>query len=674
MNAGDLLEQVKNFVWLRWRIQSNQLSKSSAIGKVIAALMLAAFCMGIVASLLIGIASGVFLPRLMAREYYFLVWDGFIVFTCVIWVFYLIADLQRSDAITFDRLLHLPVSFVQVFAINYISSWLGLHTLCLSSLGLGFIVGSMFSLGPLALLFLLPFIAFLIALTALTYQLQGWFATLMSNPRRRRVILILMPIALIAIIQVPAILVSRFSDRGDRQSKRSSPEPAPSAVVEIETLKQIDPNRIDSANEIDQQQSLKAQKTESEPSDSSIAITESTNESTTESTPATSAEATGTDADAAEKSLANEKSLEEAKAVKKAKLDKLMSQIQWANLLVPPLWLAGSIDSIVSGTGHFLWTTPLMLLVAWVSLRSNYYATLSFYKGETDARSANAAARKIKNVPNSVGNKSERKTQLVDCGFPCLHEETNAVLGMTWQSMVRAPEVKMYLLLPFITPFILFGVLQAWTIPPVEELKAALVVAASALSMLMAAGLISNQFGFDRTGFRAFVLLPIRRDRILLARNFAIAPFLLVQSTLLAIAVSFYFGFAFDKLLCSVFLTAAMLPSFCLLMNLMSILTPFPLAAGSIQPQQLNFIPILTNIGLSMFLPLIVGFTLIPLGIEWLIDQFVSSTRWVPFALLLSIPWVVIGIWLYAIVIRWQGKLLARREQEILRVVTSKAE
>jgi len=117
-----------------------------------------------------------------------------------------------------------------------------------------------------------------------------------------------------------------------------------------------------------------------------------------------------------------------------------------------------------------------------------------------------------------------------------------------------------------------------------------------------------------------------------------------------------------------------MLPSFCLLMNLMSILTPFPLAAGSIQPQQLNFIPILTNIGLSMFLPLIVGFTLIPLGIEWLIDQFVSSTRWVPFALLLSIPWVVIGIWLYAIVIRWQGKLLARREQEILRVVTSKAE
>ena len=75
-----------------------------------------------------------------------------------------------------------------------------------------------------------------------------------------------------------------------------------------------------------------------------------------------------------------------------------------------------------------------------------------------------------------------------------------------------------------------------------------------------------------------------------------------------------------------------------------------------------------------MFLPVIVGFTLMPLGLEWLMDQAVSSTRWFPFALLLSVPWVGFSFWLYALVIPWQGKLLARREQEILRVVTSKAE
>ena len=635
MKMSDLVEQVTNFVWLRWRIQFNQLSKSSALGKVIAALMLVAFVMAAFAALATGTALGIFLPRLMAREYYFLLWNGLIAVTCIMWLFYLIADLQRSEAITFDRLLHLPISFSQVFAINYVSSWLGLHTLSLTGLGFGFIVGSAFSLGPIALLFFLPFIAFLIALTALTYQFQGWIATLMSNPRKRRAILIGLPFVLVALIQVPAIVIGRFSDRDERQAQVAEPEPKPPEVVIPET------------------------KTPELDGEAVVASPESPTEDPTE-TKETNA-------------IAEEMRRAEVQAASKAALDKLISRVRLANLVIPPLWLAGSIDSILAGNLHVLWLTPMMLLVAWLSLRSNYRATMRFYKGETDARAATTSGR-TKNDLAMGKSDTARRSRWIEFGLPGLHDETNAVLGLTWQSMLRAPEVKLYLLLPFITPFILFGALQAWKIPQVDELKAGLVVVASAVTMLMAAGLISNQFGFDRTGFRAFVLSPIRRDRILLARNIAIAPFLLIQAGLLATAVSFYFGLPFDKLFCAVILTAAMLPTFCLLMNLMSILTPFALAAGSIQPQQLNFIPLMTNMGLSMFMPIIVGFTLMPLGLEWLLDQAVVASRWFPFALLLSVPWVGFSFWLYAKVIPWQGKLLSRREQEILRVVTSKAE
>ena len=635
MKMSDLVEQVTNFVWLRWRIQFNQLSKSSALGKVIAALMLVAFVMAAFAALATGTALGIFLPRLMAREYYFLLWNGLIAVTCIMWLFYLIADLQRSEAITFDRLLHLPISFSQVFAINYVSSWLGLHTLSLTGLGFGFIVGSAFSLGPIALLFFLPFIAFLIALTALTYQFQGWIATLMSNPRKRRAILIGLPFVLVALIQVPAIVIGRFSDRDERQVQVAEPEPKPPEVVIPET------------------------KTPDLDGEAVVASPESPTEDPTE-TKETNA-------------IAEEMRRAEVQAASKAALDKLISRVRLANLVIPPLWLAGSIDSILAGNLHVLWLTPMMLLVAWLSLRSNYRATMRFYKGETDARAATTSRRTKKDLAMGKSD-TARRSRWIEFGLPGLHDETNAVLGLTWQSMLRAPEVKLYLLLPFITPFILFGALQAWKIPQVDELKAGLVVVASAVTMLMAAGLISNQFGFDRTGFRAFVLSPIRRDRILLARNIAIAPFLLIQAGLLATAVSFYFGLPFDKLFCAVILTAAMLPTFCLLMNLMSILTPFALAAGSIQPQQLNFIPLMTNMGLSMFMPIIVGFTLMPLGLEWLLDQAVVASRWFPFALLLSVPWVGFSFWLYAKVIPWQGKLLSRREQEILRVVTSKAE
>lgn len=664
MNAKVIQEQVQNFLWLRWRIQSNQLRKSSAIGKVVAALMLVGFCMGILMALVSGVLAGVLIPRIMDREYYFLLWDGFVAFTCALWLFYLIADLQRSDAITFDRLLHLPVSFEQVFAINYFCSLLGLHTLCLSSLGLGFILGSVFSLGLIAFLFLIPFVAFLAAITALTYQFQGWIATLMSNPKRRRAILIALPFTVVALIQIPAFVLNRLSDRDSKKANVAAPETPPTEGI-------VDEAKETPVPETPVPETAAGEAVEAEKEASKVDLKTDAKDDKKDNA------IEGGQEEAGQKE-AESRNQEEAKAAKKAQFDQLIARVRWANLVLPPFWLAGSVDSIITGKLHFLWMTPVMVIVACWSLRTNYYATLRFYKGDTDTRSAKRAANKAATDSNPIvdaaAGKAIRKSQWIDRSLPGVHEETNAVIGMTWQSMVRAPEVKLFLLLPLITPFLLFGVLQVWKMPPIDELKAGMVVVASAVSMLMAAGLISNQFGFDRSGFRAFVLSPIRRERILLARNLAVAPFLLVQSVLLAIAMSFYFGFAFDKLLCAILLTAAMLPAYCLLMNLMSILTPFPLAAGSIQPQQFNFIPMITNLGLSMFLPVIVGVTLIPLGVEWLIDHWVSATIGVPFALLLSIPWVGISIWLYALAIPWQGKLLAKREQAILLVVTSKSE
>ncbi len=85
---------------------------------------------------------------------------------------------QRSDAIIFDRILHLPVAFSQAFALNYLSTLMSMTLLSLCAFCLGFTFGSCLSIGPIALLFLIPFAVFLVAITALTYQLQGWRAAL----------------------------------------------------------------------------------------------------------------------------------------------------------------------------------------------------------------------------------------------------------------------------------------------------------------------------------------------------------------------------------------------------------------------------------------------------------------------------------------------------------------
>ena len=245
---------------------------------------------------------------------------------------------------------------------------------------------------------------------------------------------------------------------------------------------------------------------------------------------------------------------------------------------------------------------------------------------------------------------------------------------MTLQSMTRAPEVKLYLLLPLLVPFILFGVVQAWRLPPIDELKAAIVVCVSAFSLFITSGMLGNLFAYDRAGFRAFVLSPLRRDRILLARNLATTPFLLLQTFLLAIAFAVFFGMAIDKLLSAVLLSASILPLYCLLANVMSILTPFPLAAGSIQPKQFNLVPILFSLVLSMFMPAITVLALLPLGLEWLVERYYPGIAVLPIALLLSIPWLAGSIVTYRWLLPWEGKLLAKREKELLRIVTSKIE
>lgn len=666
----------QTFVWLRWRIRINQLRNSSGIGKALAAILLVSFAMSCVALLVAGSVMGVILPRLVPREYYFLFWDALIALFCFIWMIFVATDVQRTDAITFDRILHLPVSFPQAFAINYLSSLINLPLISLCAYSFGFILGSCFSIGLIALLFTFPFCAFLIAITALTYQLQGWLAALMANPRRRQLVMIAIPLFIIIASQLPSFLALRFVNEDTKRMRREQ------AARVAETARSSEQQPVTPA----------AVATPEDPP------SEKADESSVD--PDTTKEPI--DLDAKERvDIANSESIsgevevdgEPLKAIQEEERKILrereraavkaiwLGRLHQANLLVPPLWIAGCVESIMAGTFHFLWLTGGMALIAFVSLRRNYRQTVRYYKGETDSRAAvNSSLHSASADPIAIGalgtpaKGGRGSLLLIERKFPMVSEETSAVIAMTLKSMTRAPEVKLYLLLPLIIPFVLFGILKAWKLPDIDELKAAIVIGFSACCLFITSGLLGNVFAYDRAGFRAFVLSPIRRDRILLGRNLATFPFLFLQTLLMALAIGLFFGISFDKFLCAVILSASILPPFCLLTNVMSILTPFPLAAGSIQPKQFNLVPIFCSLALSMLMPVMTGIALLPLGIEWLLDRWIKSTSFVPFAFLLSIPWLLGFLFLYRWLLPWEGKLFANREKELLRIVTSKIE
>ena len=58
--------------------------------------------------------------------------------------------------------------------------------------------------------------AFLLMVTALTYQFQGWLASLMSNPRRRRTVVVAATAVFVLIFQLPNLLQLRWR-RGAQQ-------------------------------------------------------------------------------------------------------------------------------------------------------------------------------------------------------------------------------------------------------------------------------------------------------------------------------------------------------------------------------------------------------------------------------------------------------------------------
>src|SRR5206468_11967508 len=111
----------------------------------------------------------------------------------------------------------------------------------------------------------------------------------------------------------------------------------------------------------------------------------------------------------------------------------------------------------------------------------------------------------------------------------------------------------------------------------------------------------------------------------------------------------------------------------CMLSNVLAILTPIPLAPGSLQPAKIKAGPVLLQMLVMMLLPVFLLPVLAPYGLEVLLDQL-DVVKGVPIALPLSVVVLALIAVLYRFVIRWEGAWLMSREQKILEVVTSRAE
>ncbi len=603
-------EQFRAFLWLRWRLRVNQFRKAGTLNAVlffaIVGLVLVAAVGLFAAGLLVGYLA---LPG-AAPGVRLLVWDGAIVAFLSFWSAGLLSDIQRSDGLAVDKILHLPVSPTGAFLINYLSSLFSLTLIALVPGMVGLILGQALA-GSAAVLLALPLLAaFVLAVTAVTYQFQGWLASLMTDPRRRRTVIVVMTGGFILLFQIPNLLnITRPWDDGT--------EKVGAAQLKLQQAADLD------------------------------ALNAGT--------------LTREEYDRRTKEYA-----ELRRGRSRQTLARAEEIARVASLVLPPGWLAiGAADLADGAVVPALLGTLGLGLIGSVSLWRAYRTSVRLYTGAFTGRGRRPAAR-----PPAPTDPT--RVRVIEWRLPRVSESASAVAAATFSSARRAPEVKMALVAPVLMLVLFAGGALSVNGGPPDALRPLMALAAGAFVMLFSgAQLIGNQFGYDRAGFRAYVLSPVPRREILLGRNLAVAPLgigmgfavLLLAGTVFPMRADHYPAVA--ALLVSAYLLL------CLTANALSILAPIPIAAGAVQPSNIRAIPMLLQMAFLMTLPIVLTPVFVPFGVEVLLAE-VAGVRGVPVALVLAVPVLAATVLVYRWVLTREGEWLAGREQAILEVVAGK--
>jgi hypothetical protein len=602
-------------LWLHWRLAVNAMRRGGLANKVLLAILAV---LGVLAALILFLLlflAGTALADSSASTLLY-VWDGTVAVFLFVWLTGLVSSLQRSETISLDKFLHLPVPLTTAFVLNYICSLFSLTLMMAVPAMLGLSLGLAVSRGP-GMLLLVPLVAaFLLMVTAVTYQFQGWLATLMANKRRRQTILFIVTAVFILLAQLPNLLnILYFSHRSHPRAEELTSQRA-----ELETA-------------------LKERKI----------------------TPAEYAKRRG-------------KLTAESDAHTTAQRDEQQRRTEWIvwliNLVLPVGWLPLGAEGLAQGEGlSALLATVGMGLLGTASLWRGYRTTLRLYTGHyTSGRRrapAPAPAVKVAGAP---------ATLLLEKKLPWLPEQASVVALGSFRSLTRAPEAKMALLGSLLMAIIFGGVFAQGLAEAPGIVRAVAAFGVMGMILITLIQLVGNQFGYDRNGFRVFVLCGASRRDILLGKNLALAPFPLVLGLLAAIVLQAIYPMPWTDFLALPFQFVSMYLLFCVLANWLSILAPVRIPAGALRAPKPGLIPFLLQLVFTLVLfPLVLAPTLLPLGIEWLLSVRGVLTE-VPVCLLLSMLECVGVVFLYGLILNWQGGVLQACEQKILSVVMTKAE
>jgi hypothetical protein len=598
-------------LWLRRRILVNRIRRTGKLNNVVFGLLVfvgTCLCVGLFfVSLELGLSALPDAEPIVLMGIWFVLAAAFLFF----WMVGLLMDLQRSDAMSFQNLLHLPVSLGWVFLYNYLSSFVSVSMAIFLPAMLGLCLAMVLVNGPLMLLGFPLVLAFLVMITAITYQLRGWLAHLMKNKRRGRNIIAGITVGFVLLVQLPNVINMQFQESNLAESRQQRKE-----LRELrEVAHQEGPEQAAAKIEIERRD-LESQR----------------------------------------------------------ELDIVEGYITLGTMIVPLGWLPYGVRAAAEGRMAYsvLCALGMLLIGAW-SLRRSFRTTLSSVVGGSSA--GNVAAASLPGTgPSSelealAEDSGERKTLLVERSLPFTCEAVSGIALAGLRSLMRAPEIKMLVLSPVIL-LGLFGVMLSSESnhDMLVSFAPMLSLGAIAMGLLCIIQLLQNQFGLDRAGFRAYVLSPVPRHQILLGKNLAIAPMGVGIGLIALIGLQILFPADFSHFLGGLLQLLSAYMLLCMVGNMISIFAPMRLKENTLKAANAKFKAVLFQILLFFLVPLTLSPLMIPSGVEFFFGKQDWAQALPLYPLLHGLGLVVISFF-YRWMLREQGASLQNREQRILDVL-----
>jgi ABC-2 type transport system permease protein len=618
-------EHLGAIVWLRQRMFLNSLRRSGIANTIVTSIIIGVALLGSIVALVVSLVAGIYLLPKASPDQILILWTVLTGVFLISWTIGLMTELQRSEVLSFQKLLYYPISLFGTFLVNYVSSLVSVTLILFVPAMFGLCVASVVALGPRYLV-LFPLLFGLVSMvTAVSYHLRGWLAALMVNKRRRRTLVTVITLSFVLLSQLPQIIPRLFLRSETARNQASVSESNRYTKDYAKLQQQLGSRQI---TPLEYQKRVAALNQDHE-------------------------------------AKINVESQRQQAAIE-ARFADAVRWLRAIDLVVPPGWMAyGAMSAAGRQIAPGLLGALGMCLIAAASLRRSYHTTLRYYRGEYE--SGETGRKRAPARPTGT-----RATLLVERQLPRVPEQAAATALANLRSLLRAPEAKMMLFSVLIVAAIFGMSLVAGSRSKIPAAFRPLL--AMGVIMMVSLGLsqiFQNQFGFDRDGFRTLILSPARRQEILLGKNLSLAPFMLGIGATALVVFEFVAPLPVTHFLAALVQLVTAYLIVCVMGNFTSILLPSAVRAGTFRSSKTTFTYGLLRIVATVALSGALGLLFIPLGIDLAVSNL-GYAKFVPIDLILAILELAAVSVLYWLLLESQGQLFQSREQKILAAVTAK--